>query len=465
MTLHLVLTQAAEPIPYETLLRKQQASSSVPAAPLSHCPSWSPLGSHPSPPAWQETLHPRSFNNGSDQPTLGGGRDAPSEEEDWPDLTQLKWEGNATGVVRGQQNSSRVRNFVQNPVSYPAYPEQDLDERVRGHAAQYCGQKKTSTGALGEHRLAQSVTFENRPRWGSPRATALPSCPPGRAVACSLLRPRQQQQDASGQTVQPLRTHISLHSLVTSSNTAVADQPRRFHTSLDELMADQILQDQADSKASIWREETDSRQLSSSNQGSQQAGDGHMATRGVSQRSSQPASPQQQSSQDWDLDSAKQGGEEESGAAFAAARALPSFASPTRSSEAKMKQRSLQPSKGRSRYSAASTFAGAELSRSQSRHRQETVVNAVSKEAVEEGASAEPLTSTFRSATEFHYSSWPALLDIFILHSVLCWGTSTSLQANEFCDTCGSSFTTQADHHKTCSAVFSISVQTHTSHF
>ena len=412
MTLRMTLIQAAERIPYETLLRKQQTASSKPAAPSSHRPSWSPLGSHPSPPAWQGTLHPRSSNN---QPTLARDRVGQSEEEDWPDLTQLKWEGSATGVVRGQQNPPRVRDFVQNPASYPAYPEQDLDGRVRLHAKQYCGQKKTNNAAVGEHRLAQSVSIENRPRWGSP--SALPSRPSGRAAARSLSRARQQPQglnDAPGQTVQPLHTHISLHSLVASPKAAVAGHPRQFHTSLDELMADQIIQDQAESKAPIWQEDTDSRHSRSSPQGSQQAQNSHMATRVDSQRSSQHTQSQRHASQDWDLDSAKQGGEEESGVASAAARAMPSFASPTRSSEAKMKQRSLRvvPSKGRRRYSAGSSSVDADLFRTQSSHRHESGANALSAEAVEDSVSAEPLTSTFRSANVYNYSPWPMLITI-----------------------------------------------------
>ena len=394
------LAQALERIPYETLLRQQQSSSSLPTTPSKARPSWSTVRSHPNPPACHDTLSSKPLHSGRDKtaPTL---QPPQAEEENWPDLTQLRWEQGATGVVRGQPSSG---DFVE-----ASFPEQSLDAARRGVMPR--------GSMLADSRLAPSVRVQGRPRWGSPNA--LPSRP--QPHSHSLSRPHQQhqhqqQQQSSylSQGAQPLYTHVSLDSLVLSPRTDATPmaQPKSFHTSLSELMAHRTFDNEPDEQQNqihlaepSWPEDSVTSSVMRSNQpGFPQAREGHQVIlAGTDSRSSdQQAPPQQHAPQDWDLDLAKQGEEEVTGAASAAVRAAPSFASPTQSSEAKMKQRSLKAtlSGSRGRRSANSTSVDADMSVTRLGHRHQAAIGAVSKDKGLQGVKhAAPLTSTFRSAS------------------------------------------------------------------
>ena len=380
----LALMQASERIPYETLLKQRQSSSSVPPTQSKGRPSWSTLESQPNPSAWHESLNSRSLQNSPHRPALPRPRAAHAEEEDWPDLTQLKWEGGVTGVVRGRQDGPvDFRELRQNAVK-TAYSGQALDGQVL---------TKMMDGKRGNqhNRLSHSVSLANRSRWGSP--SAKPFGPQGRAVARSTSRARQQQQqleshDSLRQMTQPLHTHISLDSLMISPTPAAADRTERFRTSQDGFVAQALIRDeldhdqlsQHDCQAPGLHKDDRLRQAQCSHQGTWVSGNSHTNVggdiRGVKRGSrggpSQQVPPQQPALHEWGVDSAKESNKEEDGAASTAARAMPNFASPTRSSEAKAQhaQHSLNafPStRSRSRQSAGSNCeAGTHLLRKHS---------------------------------------------------------------------------------------------------
>ena len=359
--INFIYLQATERLPYETLLKLRRSSSSVPSTQPRGGPSqWSPKESHSNPSAWRDTLTSRSLQNSPHKPALPYARAAHAEEEDWPDLTQLRWEGGATGVVRGQQFAPVDFRELRHNSAKISYPAQDPHGLVL---------KKTrhSRPADQHQTLPHSVSLAKPSRSESPKA--LPSAPQGRAVARSSSRAKQQQQQLGSRgssrpkMTQPLRTHISLESLVIGPKPGGADQTEPLHTPDEASLAQALIQDEPDHQqlsqhdfvAAVWRQHDNISQLQSSHHGSSvrsshmtirgaDRGDSRSADRGGSRGlSSQQASPQQPALHETRQDSIKKGDEEEAGAAAAAARAIPSFASPTRSSEAKAQhaQRSL----------------------------------------------------------------------------------------------------------------------------
>ncbi|KAL3161872.1 hypothetical protein ABBQ38_008961 [Trebouxia sp. C0009 RCD-2024] len=413
------MMQAAEHLPYETLLaaagRQRRSSSSVPPFQSTKGrPSWSIAESQPSPSAWHETLNSRSLQNSPHRPAPPHARASHPEEEDWPDLTQLRWEGGATGVVRGQQTAPLHGEVRPNPTK----TLQNLHGQVFAKSTN--GRQQKMNGALADHRLPLSVSLAGRPRWGSPspmpsgpqgRAvarslSALPPGPQGRAVSRSPSRAAGQQlqssYDTSGQMTQPLRTHISLDSLMINPGPA-ADQQDQFPAqSLIQVEPDHRPFIQHDgSRASAWHGDDRVR-----HQRSLVMQNGHANDRGPDRRGSegvpcQPPPTQQPALHARGQDPAKKNGEEEAGAGFGAARAVPNFASPTRSSEAKAQQRSLHavPFKtSRSRQSAGSitdTDALPLRKASEGSH-QAAGWGGASAEGGQTPGSAAPLTSTFR---------------------------------------------------------------------
>ena len=369
--------QATERVPYETLLKVRRSSSLVPPTEPGVRPSlWSAIESQSNPSGRREILNPRSLQNSPHKPALPHARAAHAEEEDWPDLTQLKWEGGTTGVVRVQQFApADFRELRQKPTKVP-YPAQDAHGQVW---------TKTRNGRAADQdqTLPWPVSLAKRSRSESPKA--LPSAPQGRAVACSTSRARQQQQQLESQAssrpnmTQPLRTHISLESLVVSPKLAGADQTQLLCTPEEASLAQAIIQDepghqqlsQHDFVAAAWRQDDKMSQLKSSHQASS-GRSGRMISRGADKgasrsadrggsrgASSQQASPQQPALHEMRLDSIKHGNDKEDKAAATPSQALPNFASPTRSSEAKAQhaQRSLHASPFRrssSRQSAGS---------------------------------------------------------------------------------------------------------------
>lgn len=419
--------QATERMPYETLLKLRRSSSSVPATQPRGRPSWSIIESQSSPSAWRETLNPRSLQNSPHKATLPHAAAAHAEEEDWPDLTQLRWEGGATGVVRGQQFAPvDFRELRQNPAKR-SYPGQDPHGQVLTKTRQRRPADQHQT-------LPLSVSLAKHSRSESPKA--LPSAPQGRAVARSTSRARHQQQQLGShgsmrpKLTQPLRTHISLESLAIGPKPTDADQAEPLHMSEGASLAQALIQDEPDHQqlsqhdfvAAIWRQDDKMSQLQPSHQGSSVRYT-HTTSKGGSRGvPSQQASPQQPALHAMGLDSTKQGDEEEDRAAAAAARAMPNFASPTRSSEAKAQhaQRGLQTFPSRrsaSRQSAGSSGIEADIHQPL-RKNSEGGHQAVSGSGVsfdeaqnaDNGVktpsrgqhppgSAAPLTSTFRSVT------------------------------------------------------------------
>lgn len=344
-------------------------------------PSWSALDSQPNPSAWHETLNSRSLQNSPHKPALPRPRAAHAEEEEWPDLTQLKWEGGATGVVRGQEVAPVNFQQLRQNWAKMSCPEQD----VKGGAlatkrGRHAGQQQT---------LPRFVSLTERSRPDSP--SALPWAPQGRAVARSTSRAGQQPQQLQShgsmrQMTQPLHTHISLSSLVVSPTPGGAHQTEPLRISEDEPLARALIQDEPeqqqlslpDPMAADWRQiceisqhQANQQAVSSSHKTSMGAGrgDGRGAARrgggGVGRGASRQLSsqhhapPQQPALHELRLGSTKQGKEEEDRAAFTAARAMPNFASPTRSSEAKAQHaqhsvRSFPSRRSTSRHSAGS---------------------------------------------------------------------------------------------------------------
>ena len=367
--------QPTERMPYETLLKSRRSSSSVPATQPRGRSSWSIIESQSNPSAWRETLNPRSLQNSPNKAALPHAAAAHAEEADWPDLTQLKWEGGATGVVRGQPFAPvDFHELRQNPAKR-SYPGQDLPGQ--------CLTKSRNGQPADQHQtLPLSVSLAQHSRSGSPKA--LPSAPQGRTVARSTSRARHQQQHLGShgsvrpKAIQPLRSHISLESLAISPKPAGADQAEPLHMAEGASLAPALIQDQPDHQqlsqhdlvAAAWRQDDTMSDLQPSHQGSsvrRSHTTSRGADRGVSRGvSSQQASPPQPALHAMGLDSTKQGDKEEDRAAATAARAMPNFASPTRSSEAKAQhaQRSLHTLPSRrstSRQSAGSNSIEADM--------------------------------------------------------------------------------------------------------
>lgn len=371
-------------------------------------PSWSALDSQPNPSAWHETLNSRSLQNSPHRPALPRPRASHAEEEDWPDLTQLRWEGGATGVVRGQQ--AAPVNFQQLRQNWAklSCPEQDpeggaLAKTKRGRRAGQ--QQRTLPGSV-------SLTGHSTP--DSP--SALPWAPQGRAVTRTTPRAGQQQPQqlqshgSLRRMTQPLHTHISLSSLVVCPKPADVDQTEPLRMSDDDPLARALIQDESehqqlsqhDPMAAAWRQigeislhQASHHIVTSSHVPSMRAGRG--AGRGPARRggggvgrgasrqlsSQHHAPPRQPALHELRLRSTKQGEEEEDMAASSAARAMPNFASPTRSSEAKAQHaqhaqhsmRSLPSRRSVSRHSTGSNPEAVthQLSRQHSEARHEAV--------------------------------------------------------------------------------------------
>ncbi len=411
------MTQVEKRVPYQALLRRRPSStsSSMPVTPLKTRPAWATVGPKPPSDTWQASM---SLQNSPVKAVLP--LQSQVEEEDWPDLSHLKWEGGATGVVSGRPDVfARVGASSQMGVQnrYPT-GEAEMDMDVVGPIGSMAGRSKQ--GKMNSHFADQNL-MKQRPRWGSPNA--LPSRPHSRAGSSGLASRRQNLQSshllqathhsrlnsaaideqswyhpgnlAMTHPSKPLHTHISLDSLVSHADGASpaqpwsrgaselplsAQQPARFHTSLHDLMAQGIIHDDHTSPVPE-QPAAKSRQLSHSRSSQIQQGS---AARYARQLSAPPQRHGLHAPDDWESASAKQG-EGEDGRASTAGRCMPSFASPTRSSAAKQQQqRSLHNASSRSRQVAGST----------------AVAGAVSPAAgsSQAGDPPPPLMSTFRSA-------------------------------------------------------------------
>ena len=392
------VTQARERIPYESLLRRGSSSSSVPTTPLKARPAWATSGLKPDGNTWQAG---NSLQSSPVKTALGQPGHA-AEEEDWPDLSNLTWEEGASGVVHAPSGISfRATEFGQVDV-HASYPSHAVGVKMNGldvgdglpHDTRQ-GRRNGSFGIdppiVADQRLSKLQSLQERPRWGS--RNALPFRTQGRAFADGPARQGQRQQssflpesahhsrlksaDTDEQLCQesggvdvcqpgnshpkkPLHCHVSLDSLIGHADRASPErpsvqppqQPNSFRASIDERTADRIIQDD------LLPKQVSSGQL------------------------------QHQSSQEWSLDSAKQSGEIDSGAVIVPEQNLPSFLSPTRSSEAKARQRSLTSTLSRSRHVATNAAAARGV------HGQRVAGQGVS----EESTRSAPLTSTFRYA-------------------------------------------------------------------
>lgn len=418
--------QTAERIPYETLLRQRRSSSSVPPMQSKGRPSWSISESQPSPSAWHETLDSRSLQSSPHRPALPHASVSHAEAEDWPDLTQLNWEGGATGVVRSRQDYHMHGEFGQNPAKTP----QNLDGQVFNESMN--GRQQKMNGALAKHTLPLSISLADRPRWGSPNAlpsgpqgrpvarslSALPSGFQGRAAASTTSRARQQldsSHDSSrmSQVTQPLHTHVSLDSLMTSPRPAADQQDHRAQPLFRDAL-DQEQLSQPDSTASAWCKDDVMR-----HQASSATSNGHLNDRGGSEGvPSQQPPPQQPAVHERGQIPVKQSAKEQTGASLTAPQALPSFASPTRSSEAKSQHPSLHAlpfRRTRSRQSTGSvTPADGPLlgQLSEGSHQAARGVGVSEGQtptpgsgAPTPGSAAAPLTSTFRSVFNWHQAA------------------------------------------------------------
>jgi len=425
------LTQVEKHIPYQALLRRRPSStsSSVPVTPLKTRPAWATVRPKPPSDTWQASM---SLRNSPVKAALPQHSQA-EEEEDWPDLSHLKWEGGATGVVSGRPDAfARVGASSQMGVQ-TTYPkgEAEMDMDVMGPIGSIAGRSKQ--GKMSSHFADQSLmkqsSLQQRPRWGSPNA--LPSRPHSKAVSSGLASRRQNLQSshllqashhsrlnsaaideqswqhpgnlAMTHPSKPLHTHISLDSLVSHADRASpaqpwsrgtselhlsVQQPACFHTSLHDLMAQGIIHDDQEPPVPA-QPAAKSRQLSHSRSSQIQQGS---AARYARQLSAPPQRHGLHAPSDWESASAKQG-EGELGRASTAGRSMPSFASPTRSSAAKQQQRSLHDTSSRSRRGASSTALAGALS--------STVGSS------QAGDPPAPLMSTFRSAAfAFSFVPW-----------------------------------------------------------
>ena len=416
------VTQARERIPYESLLRRGSSSSSVPTTPLKARPAWATSGLKPDGNTWQAG---NSLQSSPVKTALGQPGHA-AEEEDWPDLSNLTWEEGASGVVHAPSGISlRAAEFGQVDVD-ASYPSHAVGVKMNGldvgdglpHDTRQ-GRRNGSFGIdppiVADQRLSKLQRLQERPRWGS--RNALPFRTQGRAFADGPARQGQRQQssflsqsahhsrlksaDTDEQLCQesggvdvcqpgnshpkkPLHCHVSLDSLIGHAERASPErpsvqpphQPNSFRASIDERTADRIIQDDLLPKqVSVSQGQLD---LRPSNRLGNNARYGEQDS----------AQLQPQSSQEWSLDSAKQSGEIDSGAVIVSEQNLPSFLSPTRSSEAKARQRSLTSTLSRSRHVATNAAAARGV------HGQGVAGQGVS----EEGTRSAPLTSTFRYA-------------------------------------------------------------------
>lgn len=418
--------QIQERIPYETLLKQRASvSSSVPVTPSKTRPAWATARPNPVSDTWQAS---QPLPNRAIHPPLAQHTQAGAEEE-WPDLSHLGWEGEAAGLTGHSPHVPLRVDDVGHMGAHTAYPRggsgldragQDLIAGVAGHNRQ-----KKMSAHLADQGSMKLSSPQARPRWGS--RSALPSRPHSRADA-NTLDVRQQSSQSShlpqaarhsgidstageeqsrwtsgslgmSQPNKPLHTHVSLDSLAGHADLllpaqawsrAVPEQllPACFHTSLDELMTQGIIQDEWAALAP--KQPTVSHRSLNHSRSSQQH---HSSSARYARQISVPS--QRQAPHDWNLDSADssgRGGEEELGAASAAAHTVPSFASPTRSSAAKMQQRSLYDSPSRSRRGASSASLAGTSSRAMGMSQASGDTSAGNRPA--------PLTSTFRSV--FH---------------------------------------------------------------
>ena len=317
------------------------------------------------------------------------------EEEDWPDLSHLKWEGGATGVVSGGPDVfARVGASSQMGVQTTyrkGEAEMDMDVvKPMGSIAGRSKQRKMSNHFADQNLMKQSG-IQQRPRWGSPNA--LPSRPHSRPGSSGVASRRQKLQSShllqathhsrlnsaaideqswhrSGNLAmthpsKPLYTRISLDSLVSHADRASpaqpwsrgtaelplsVQQPARFHTSLHDLIGQGIIHDDQSPPVPEPPAAT-SRQLSHSRSSQIQQGS---TTRYARQPSAPPQRHGLHAPHDWESASAEQG-EREDGRAYTAGRCMHTFASPTRSSAAKQQQRSLHNALSRSRRGTSST--------------------------------------------------------------------------------------------------------------
>ena len=417
------LTQVEKRVPYQALLRRRPSStsSSVPVTPLKTRPAWATVEPEPPSDTWQASM---SLQNSPVKAVLP--QHSQVEEEHWPDLSHLNWEGAATGVVSGRPDVfARVGASNQMGVQ-TRYPtgEAEMDVDAMGPIGNIAGRSKQ--GKMNSHFADQTLmkqsSLQQRPRWGSPNA--LPSRPHSRAGSSGLASRRQNLQSShllqaihhsrlnsaaideqswhrSGDLAmthpsQPLHTHISLDSLVSHADRASpaqpwsrgtselplsVQQPARFHTSLHDLMAQGIIHD--DQTPPVPEQPAaKSRQLSHSRSSQIQHGS---TTRYAQQLSAPPQRHGLHAPDEWESASGKQD-EGEDGRASTAGHCMPSFASPTRSSAAKQQQqqRSLHNASSRGRRGASSRALGGAVS------------PAVGSGQV--GDPPAPLMSTFRSA-------------------------------------------------------------------
>ena len=415
--------QIQERIPYETLLKQRSsASSSVPVTPSKARPAWATARPKPISDTWQAS---QLSQNRAIQSPLAQHSQA-GEEEEWPDLSHLRWEGEAAGVVGDRPHVPLGVDDVGHVGAHTAYPREGsgLDRGGQGLTAGVAGhnRQKKMSAHLADQGSMKLNSPQERPRWGSRHA--LPSRPHSRTDANTLDDRHQSSQSShfsqaarhSGitstageeqsqwtagnlgmsQPSKPLHTRVSLDSLAGHADMLLPAQawsrtipeqplPACFHTSLDELMTQGLAQD--DWEALAPKQPTVSHRSLNHSRSSQQR---HSSSARYARQVSAPA--QRHAPHDWSLDLAHNSGhgeEEELGAASAAAHAVPSFASPTRSSAAKMQQRSLYDSPSRSRRGASFSSLAGTASRAVGTSQASGDMPASNRPA--------PLTSTFRS--------------------------------------------------------------------
>ncbi|KAL0050639.1 hypothetical protein WJX82_003908 [Trebouxia sp. C0006] len=167
-------------VPYQALLRRRPSStsSSVPVTPLKTRPAWATVEPEPPSDTWQASM---SLQNSPVKAVLP--QHSQVEEEHWPDLSHLNWEGAATGVVSGRPDVfARVGASNQMGVQ-TRYPtgEAEMDVDAMGPIGNIAGRSKQ--GKMNSHFADQTLmkqsSLQQRPRWGSPNA--LPSRPHSRA--------------------------------------------------------------------------------------------------------------------------------------------------------------------------------------------------------------------------------------------------------------------------------------------
>ncbi|KAL0032035.1 hypothetical protein WJX77_001643 [Trebouxia sp. C0004] len=385
-------------IPYQALLRRRPSctSSSMPVTPLKTRPGWATVGPKPTSDIWQASASLQTSPVKAVLPQHG----LAGEEEDWPDLSHLKWEGAATGVVSGCPDvySRAAASSQMGAQTTYLKGEAEMDLDVTGPVGNMAGRSKQRkmNSHFHDQNLMKQSSLQQRPHWGSPNA--LPSGPHSRAVSSCLISRRQNLQSSrllqathrsrlnSAATDEqswhhpgnlpmthpskPLHTHISLDDLVSHADRGLpaqpwsrdtselhlsVQQPARFHTSLHDLMAQGMIHNDQEPPMPE-QPAAKSRQLNHSKSSQIQQGSAARYTR---QLSAPPQHHGLHAPDDWESASAKQG-ERGDGRDSIAGRSMSSFASPTRSSAAKQQQRSLHKTSSRSRQGASSNaLAGA----------------------------------------------------------------------------------------------------------